>query len=106
MSDKADWQGVGESFRTLGRHLRDKAVDAGGAVKDAGSQAENGVADSISAAFSTAMDKIDQTTSDPEVATAAKSATARFLDALKAELTGEGPTPPPAAPTSEPPAAG
>lgn len=90
MDEKADWQGVGESFRTLGRQLKGKAVDAGGAVKEANEQAE-GAMEKVTAAFKTAIDKLDETSTDPQVTQSAKRATARLLDAIKAELTGEGP---------------
>jgi hypothetical protein len=90
MSEKADWQGVGESFRTLGRQLKVRAVDAGGAVREANEQAE-GTMDKVTAAFKTAIDKLDETTTDPQVTQSTRDATARLLDAIKAELTGEGP---------------
>ncbi len=94
MDEKADWQGVGESFRMLGRQLKDRAVDAGGAVKEANEQAE-GAMDKVTAAFKTAIDKLDETTTDPQVTQSTRNATARLLDAIKAELTGEGPGPRP-----------
>lgn len=95
MDERADWQGVGESFRTLGRQLKDRAVDAGGAVREANDQAE-GAMEKVTAAFKTAIDKLDETSTDPQVTQSAKRATARLLDAIKAELTGEGPEQPPA----------
>jgi hypothetical protein len=102
--ENADWQGVGASFRALGRRLKERAVDAGGAVSAATDQASGGVLDQMSAAFTTAVAKLDATTTDPEVGRATREATARLLDAIKVELTGGDPRdddPPPADP--EPP---
>ena len=99
---RADWQGVGASFRTLGQRLKGHAVEAGGAISAANDQAAGGVADQVGAAFKAAVAKLDETTTDPDVAAATKDATAKLLDAIKAELTG-GPTPPPA-PEPDPPA--
>ncbi len=96
--DKADWQGVGDSFRTLGRQLKERAVDAGTSISAANEKATNGVMDQVSTAFTTAVAKLDETTTDPEIGRATRTATARLLDAIKAELTGGGPTEP------EPPA--
>ena len=93
-SGRADWQGVGESFRHLGRMLTEHARDAGGAISAANADAMGGVADQVSAAFRTAVERLDETTTDPEVGRAARTATARLLDAIKAELTGEGAMPP------------
>jgi hypothetical protein len=87
---KADWQGVGDSFRSLGRHLKDRAVDAGAAISTANDQAAHGVVDQVSTAFTTAIAKLDETTTDPEIGRATRTATARLLDAIKAELTGGG----------------
>jgi hypothetical protein len=89
--DKADWQAVGASFRSLGRQLKDRAVDAGGAISAANEQAAGGVVDQVSAAFTTAIGKLDETTTDPEIGRATREATARLLDAIKAELTGGDP---------------
>ena len=101
---QADWQGVGASFRTLGQRLKGHAVEAGGAISAANDQAAGGVADQVGAAFKAAVAKLDETTTDPEVAAATKDATAKLLDAIKAELTG-GPTPPPPPPAEpDPPA--
>jgi hypothetical protein len=99
--EKADWQGVGDSFRSLGRHLKERAVDAGTAISAANDQAAHGVVDQVSTAFTTAIAKLDETTTDPEIGRATRTATARLLDAIKAELTGGGPddTDPPADPT-------
>jgi len=95
MSDeaRADWPGVGASFRTLGKALRERAVDAGGAIS-ASSEQEVGAVDQVSAVFRTAIAKLDETVTDPEVGAATRNATARLLDAIKAELTGEGAIPP------------
>ncbi len=88
--ERADWQGVGASFRTLGRRLKGHATEAGGAISAAGRE-QAGAVDQISAAFTTAVAKLDETTTDPEVANATREATARLLDAIKQELTGIGP---------------
>jgi len=101
-SERADWQGVGASFRILGRRLKEHAVDAGGAISAANAQAEPGVVDQVGAALKTALAKLDETTTDPEVGAATRDATARLLDAIKAELTGVGAATPP----SEPPPTG
>ena len=85
---KADWQGVGDSFRSLGRQLKEHAVDAGTAISAANTQAASGIADQVSTAFTTAIAKLDETTTDPEIGRATRTATARLLDAIKAELTG------------------
>jgi hypothetical protein len=86
--EKADWQGVGDSFRSLGKQLKDRAVDAGTAISAANDQAARGVVDQVSTAFTTAIAKLDETTTDPEIGRATRTATARLLDAIKAELTG------------------
>jgi hypothetical protein len=87
-SDRADWQGVAASFRTLGLQLKVRAVDAGSAISAANDQAARGVVDQVSTAFTTAIAKLDETTTDPEIGRATRTATARLLDAIKAELTG------------------
>jgi hypothetical protein len=89
--DTADWQAVGASFRSLGHQLKDRAVEAGGAISAANQQAAGGVVDQLSAAFTTAIGKLDETTTDPEIGRAAREATARLLDAIKVELTGGDP---------------
>ena len=89
-SDRADWQGVAASFRTLGQQLKVRAVDAGSAISAANDQAARGVVDQVSTAFTTAIAKLDETTTDPEIGRATRTATARLLDAIKAELTGGG----------------
>jgi hypothetical protein len=97
---KADWAGVGDSFRTLGRHLSGKAKSAGGAISSATSEAE-GAADQVGAAFKSAVDSLDATTTDPEVKAATRTATAKLLDAIKAELTGEPRSPKPPEPPKQ-----
>ena len=87
-SEHADWQGVGASFRTLGNRLKKHALDTGEAGRASGGQAESNVVDDVTSAFKAAFAKIDETTTDPETAAAAKDATAKFLDAIKVELTG------------------
>jgi hypothetical protein len=87
----ADWQGVGESFRSLGRRLKEHAVEAGDAISTANAQAADGVVDQVGAAFTTAVSRLDAATTDPEVGAATREATARLLDAIKFELTGIGP---------------
>ena len=78
--------------------LKERAVDAGTSISAANDKATNGVMDQVSTAFTTAVAKLDETTTDPEIGRATRTATARLLDAIKAELTGGGPTEP------EPPA--
>jgi hypothetical protein len=89
-SDRADWQGVGASFRTLGARLKEHAVGAGDAMRSARTEADGGAVEEVTSALKAAMAKLDQTTTDPDVAAATRDATARLLDAIKAELTGEG----------------
>ena len=107
MSDqvgKADWQGVGASFRTLGRRLKEHAVEAGGAITTANDAASGNALDQLSAVFTTAIGKLDETTTDPQVGAATREATARLLDAIKAELTGPEPgAADPAPDAAEPP---
>ena len=100
-SDRADWQGVGDAFRLLGSRLKKHAVETGEAVRAAGSEAEHNVVDDVTSAFKIALAKLDETTTDPETSSAAKDATAKFLDAIKAELTGGGT--PPTAPDADAP---
>ena len=87
-SERADWQGVGASFRTLGNLLKQHAVETGEAVRASGGQAEKNVVDDVTAGFKTVLAKFDEATTDPETSAAAKDATAKFLDAIKVELTG------------------
>lgn len=96
----ADWAGVGESFRSLGRQLSGRARSAKDDISSATGAAE-GAADQVGAAFRTAVDSLDATTTDPEVRAATRTATAKLLDAIKAELTGEPRTSRPETP--EPP---
>ena len=99
---RADWQGVGDAFRTLGQRLKSHAVDAGGKISAANEQAD-GVADQVTSAVKAAVAKLDETSTDPEVAAATKDATARLLDAIKAELTGGSAAPAPAGPAEPEP---
>jgi len=101
MSERTDWQQVGDAFRDLGKQLKGKAVEGGEAVRQASTEAADGVADKVSTALTTALAQFDQASTDPEVARATKLATVRLLDAIKAELTGEAP--PPSNPPSTPP---
>ncbi len=80
--------------------MKDRAVDAGTAISAANDQATSGVVEQVSTAFTTAIAKLDETTTDPEIGRATRTATARLLDAIKAELTGGDPeaTDPPADP--------
>lgn len=103
MSDRANWQQVGESFRDLGRQLKEKAVEGGQAVREANAEAAGTTTDKISAVLTTALEQFDQTSADPEVTRAAKLATGRLLDAIKAELTGETGTLPPSPPPASAP---
>ena len=91
-NERADWQGVGESFRTLGKLLKTHALEAGDAVRTVGAEAD-GVVAGVTATLKGALAEFDDTTTDPEVRAATKAATARFLDALKVELTGGTETP-------------
>lgn len=85
-SDTADWQGVGDAFRALGRQLKDHAVGSSDAVRAATDATDGGVVDGLTAALKAGLAGLDATTTDPEVAAAAKQATVRFLDAVTAEL--------------------
>lgn len=102
MSDKADWAGVGDAFKTLGRQLKDRTIEGADAVQTSTREVE-GAAEQLTTAFKTAFAKLDETTTDPEIKQATKTATARFLDALKAELTGEDDGPADGDPPAEPP---
>lgn len=97
--ERADWQGVGTSFRDLGRRLGERASAAGGAISAANGASPGGPMDRINAAFSAAVAQLDATTTDPEIGAATRTATARLLDAIKVELTGSTTMPddPPAA---------
>ncbi len=105
-SDHADWQGVGASFRTLGKRLKEHALDAGDAMRSARTEADGGPVEEVTSALKAAMAKLDETTTDPDVAAATKDATARLLDAVKAELTGEGRADPGEEPTADAPPEG
>ncbi|MFM8895467.1 MAG: hypothetical protein ACKOE2_08865 [Actinomycetales bacterium] len=106
MSERADWQQVGIAFRDLGRELKGKAVEGGQAVRDASSQPSETVTDRVSTVLTTALHQFDQASADPEVSRAAKLATARLLDAIKAELTQDTNPPEDRPPTAPPPVAG
>ena len=92
MSERADWHDVGVAFRHLGKHLKDRAVEGGLAVRDANAEAEGSVTDKVVAVLRSALDQFDQASADPEVTGAAKAATTKFFDAVKIELAGEGPS--------------
>ena len=91
--EKADWQAVGSSFRDLGDQLAGHAREAGTAMSSASADAE-GVLEEVTGAVKAAFARFDDATKDPAVGQAARTATARFLDALKVELTGSSQTPP------------
>lgn len=96
----ADWSGVGAAFRALGRELSGHAKDAGSAISAAREGADS-TADQVSSAFKTAVDHLDSASTDPAVGRATRTATAKLLDAIKAELTGEPRSPkPPADPAA------
>ena len=80
-----DWRAVGEAFRDLGLQLRDHAVEAGGAMKDAGG-ASGKVLDELGEALKAALGKFDETVTDPAVGTAARNAANTLLDAIKDEI--------------------
>ena len=93
MSEKttqADWQGVGESVKDLGRKLKEHASEAQDAIK-ATSAPLSGVASQLGAVFKTGMAKLDETVTDPAVGAAARGAVGAFLDALKAQLGADQP---------------
>ena len=97
----ADWRAVGEAFRDLGIQLRDHAVEAGGAVKGAGSQTGK-VLDEVGEALKAAIGKFDEAVTDPAVGSAAKNAANALLDAVKEEI--NRPKAPPEPPAAPPPA--
>lgn len=107
MSEKisqADWQGVGESVKDLGRKLKEHANEAQDAIKTT-SAPLSGVAAQVGAVFKTGMAKLDETVSDPAVGAAARGAAGKFLDALKAQLGTDQPAEPSATkpePSGEP----
>lgn len=93
MSEKisqADWQGVGESVKDLGRKLKEHANEAQDAIKTT-SAPLSGVAAQIGAVFKTGMAKLDETVTDPAVGAAARGVAGKFLDALKVQLGADQP---------------
>jgi hypothetical protein len=102
MGEKADWKGVGDSLKTLGDRLSTHATEGSAVVKEASTQAGPGAVDQAKAGGKAALDKFDEATRDPEVGTALKDATNKFLDAVKVTLTG-GDAAPAEPPSPEPP---
>jgi hypothetical protein len=88
MGEKADWKGVGDSLKVLGDRLSSHATEGGAQVKAASSEAGPGAVDQVKAGGKAAVDKLDETTKDPEVGAALKDATNKLLDAVKISLTG------------------
>ena len=84
-SSQADWQGVGDSVKELGRKLKEHASDAQDAIKST-SAPLSGVAAQVGVVLKTGLAKLDETVSDPAIGTAARGATGKFLDALKVQL--------------------
>lgn len=84
-SSQADWQGVGDSVKELGRKLKEHASDAQDAIKST-SAPLSGAAAQLGVVFKTGLAKLDETVSDPAIGTAARGATGKFLDALKVQL--------------------
>ncbi|CAB4741295.1 unannotated protein [freshwater metagenome] len=84
-SSQADWQGVGDSVKELGRKLKEHASDAQDAIKST-SAPLSGVAAQVGVVFKTGLAKLDETVSDPAIGAAARGATGKFLDALKVQL--------------------
>jgi len=107
MSEKnsqADWRGVGDSIKDLGKKLKEHADDAQDAIKSS-SAPLTGVAEQVGAVFKTGIAKLDEAATDPAVGAAARGATGKFLDALKAQLGADNPsTDKPAPVTGEDPA--
>lgn len=88
MGEQADWKGVGDSLKSLGDKLGAHASEGADQVKGAASAAGDGVTDQTKAGAKAAVDKFDQATRDPEVGSALKDVTNKFLDAVKVTLTG------------------
>ena len=99
-SSQADWQGVGDSVKELGRKLKEHASDAQDAIKST-SAPLSGVAAQVGVVFKTGLAKLDETVSDPAIGTAARGATGKFLDALKVQLGAAQPAEPSAAQPAE-----
>lgn len=94
-----DWREVGESFRQFGVQLRDHAVAAGGAVKEAGSDSGR-MLDELGEALKQVVHHFDETVTDPAVGESARKAATTLLDAIKAEINRPNPPEPePRAPT-------
>ena len=94
MSEKdsqADWRGVGDSIKDLGKKLKAHADDAQDAIKSS-SAPLTGVAERVGAVFKTGIAKLDEAATDPAVGAAARGATGKFLDALKAQLGADKPS--------------
>jgi hypothetical protein len=89
-SSQADWRGVGDSIKDLGKKLKEHADNAQDAIKSS-SAPLSGVAEQVGAAFKTGIAKLDETVTDPAVGAAARGATGKFLDALKAQLGADQP---------------
>ena len=86
----ADWQGVGDSLKDLGRKLKGHADNAQETLKSSTADS-TGVVDQVGTVFKVGLASFDETVTDPEVSAAAKGATGRFLDALKAQLGADEP---------------
>ena len=95
-----DWREVGESFRQFGMQLRDHAVAAGSAVKDAGGESGR-MLDELGDALKQVVRHFDETVTDPAVGESARKAATTLLDAIKAEINrpSEPKPEPPRAPT-------
>ena len=103
MSEKnsqADWRGVGDSIKDLGKKLKVHADDAQDAIKSS-SAPLTGVAEQVGAVFKTGIAKLDEAATDPAVGAAARGATGKFLDALKAQLGADKPSADTPAPVTE-----
>jgi hypothetical protein len=90
-SSQADWRGVGDSIKDLGKKLKGHADDAQDAMKSS-SAPLTGVAEQVGAVFKTGIAKLDEVATDPAVGAAARGATGKFLDALKAQLGADTPS--------------
>jgi hypothetical protein len=87
---QADWQGVGESVKDLGRKLKEHANEAQDAIKTT-SAPLSGVAAQVGAVFKTGMAKLDETVTDPAVGAAARGVAGKIQDSLKAQIGAEQP---------------
>ena len=86
----ADWQGVGNSLKDLGRKLKGHADTAQETLKSSTSDS-TGVVDQVGTVFKVGLASFDRTVTDPAVSAAAKGATGKFLDALKTQLGADEP---------------